>query len=383
MPLIATDIFEKLGEWPHRGVGSEEEMEAREALITILTAEFEVEITEEGFDAPPSYLRFFWSVIIVASVAVLGANMMPVMMMLLGALGFVSYFLFFDWRVSPLIWWGAQNTTANLVASKGNGKRLYILMAHLDSAPASFAYRPGQVQNFRTALYLATGIVALGVLVPMVAGFGYEIDLATRLVFIGALIGLAVLASIDFWRFGYTQGANDNLSGVAAATMAASHLWRHMPDDAEVRLVITSAEEVGMLGAQHYWQTHREELKSRETYLINLDTVGCDQLKFVTKSGGFTPVVYNNDLTSSADVLTGSNEIFREVTDGSHEVGDFDSVWFVRDDIQAITLASYDRQGLMPQIHTMADTAGRVNVNTMTKAARFAEALVRITPGHK
>lgn len=381
MPLQAKEIFEQLSEWPHRGAGSEEEMEAREKLITVLTGEFEVDITEEGFDTPPTYIRFFWITAIICAVAVLGANMMPVVMVLLGVLGFGSYFLFMDWRVSPLVWWGAQTPTANLVASKGKGRRLYILMAHLDSAPASFAYRPGQVQNFRLSVYVSLGIMSLGVLVPLVAGLGAPVDFTSRIAIAGLLLAQAVLASVDFWRFGYTPGSNDNLSGVAAATSAASHLWRHMPADAEVRLVITSAEEAGMLGAQHYWHVHRDELQERETYLVNIDTVGCDQLRYVTRSGGVTEVRYDNALTSAAALLTRSNDSFGGIAAAQHQVGDFDSVWFNRDDIPSVTLASYDHRGLMPSIHTMDDTMEKVDMAMVAKAAKFAEALVRVTPG--
>ena len=381
MPLKAEDIFTKLNDWPHRGTGTEEEMEARETLFTILTGEYGVEINEEGFEAPPTYIRFFWVTAIICAISVLGANLMPAVMVLLGALGFGSYFLFMDWRVSPLVWWGAQTPTANLVAKKGSGKRLYILMAHLDSAPASFAYRPGQVQNFRASLYVATAIMAMGVFVPLVAGFGITIDSTAQWVIAGAVLGQALIASIDYWRLGYVPGANDNLSGVAAATSAASHLWRYMPEDAEVRLVITSAEEAGMLGAQHYWQAHREELKGRETYVINLDTVGCSELKFVTKSGSFTETRYDNALTHAAHTARSSNDVFAAIGPAHHQVGDFDSVWFARDGMPAITIASYDRHGLMPAIHTPEDTADRVNMDQMTKAARFAEALVRMTPG--
>ncbi len=388
MPLQAKAIFDRLNQWPHRGVGSEEEMEARETLITILTGEHGVDIAEEGFDAPPSYLRFFWLTGLIACAAVMGANLMPAIMMLLGSLGFISFFLFMDWRVSPLIWWGAQKTTANLVASKGQNnpgqkgqvQRLFILMAHLDSAPASFAYRPGQVRNFRTSVYVSTGLISLGVIVPMIVGLGGSVDVVTRLVIVGLIIGAQLLASVDFWRLGYVPGANDNLSGVSAAVAAASHLWRHMPEDAEVRLVITSAEEAGMLGAQHYWQTHRDELKARDTYVVNLDTVGCENLKYIEKSGGFTPVNYANVLTNTAANICGVNESFAGIMPGTHRMGDFDSIWFVRDGINAITLASYDRFGLMTAIHTPGDTAEKIDHRTVEVAAKFAEAIVRMTP---
>lgn len=380
MPLQAEHIFKKLNDWPHRGVGSEEEMEARETLITLLTGEFEVDITEEGFDAPQSYLRFFWLNSVICAAAVMGANLMPLVMVLVGLLGFANYFLFMDWRVSPLIWWGAQTPTANLVAKKGQGKRLYILMAHLDSAPASFAYRPGQIQNFSFSVFVTTAIMACGVIVPLVSGMAAEVDLQVRLVIAGALLGVALLASIDFWRLGFVPGANDNLSGVAAATSAASHLWRHMPSDAEVRLVITSAEEAGRLGAQHYWQVHREELKAREVYLINLDTVGSPHLKYVQKSGTFTETRYDNALTEAAFVAASSNPAFADIVAGRHKIGDFDSIWFQRDGIPAVTLASYDRNGLMPAIHTPNDTAEKLDQRQIAKAAKFAEALVRMTP---
>ncbi|MBO6503458.1 MAG: M20/M25/M40 family metallo-hydrolase [Kordiimonadaceae bacterium] len=381
MPLQASDIFNKLKEWPHRGVGTEQELEAREMLITLLSAEYEVDIVEEGFDSPPTYIRFFWLNACVCAAAVMGANLMPAIMVLVGLLGFASHFLFIDWRVSPLIWWGAQTPTANLVARKGRGSKLYILMAHLDSAPASFAYRPGQVQNFALSVHVATFLLGCGVLVPLVAGFGAGIDLTTRLVIATAILGQALLASIDFWRLGYTPGANDNLSGVVAATAAASHLWRHMPEDAEVRLVLTSAEEAGMLGAQHYWQTHRDELKARETYLINIDTVGSQELKYVKNSGTFTNSHYDNALTDAAFVAASSNPNFSGIEAGTHKVGDFDSIWFHRDKIPAITIASYNKHALMPAIHTMADTAEKVDLSQVAKAAKFAEALVRMTPG--
>lgn len=380
MPLQAKAVFDRLCLWPHRGVGTEEEMEARETLITILTGEYEVDITEEGFEAPPSYLRFFWLTGLIACAAVMGANLMPAIMMLLGSLGFISFFLFMDWRVSPLIWWGAQKSTANLIASKGQGKRLFILMAHLDSAPASFAYRSDQVRHFKTSVYVSTGLISLGVIVPMIAGLGGAVDIVTRLVIVGLIIGAQLLASVDFWRLGYVPGANDNLSGVSAAVSAASHLWRHMPEDAEVRLVITSAEEAGMLGAQHYWQTHRQDLKARDTYVINLDTVGCQTLKYIEKSGGFTAVNYANVLTETSSRVCEANQNFDHVSAGVHSVGDFDSVWFVRDGINAVTLASYDRLGQMTAIHTSEDTAEKINHQTVALAAKFAEAIVRMTP---
>jgi len=380
MPLSAAHIFNKLSEWPHRGTGSEDEMMAREMLTTELSGEPEVELVEEGFMAPATYLPFFWLVAVGQATTVWISMWMPYMAILAGTVFLASHLLFFDWRISPLVWLCPKRLTANLVAKKGAGQRLIILMAHLDSAPASYAYRPDQVRHFTLSVYLGTAVVALGLLVPILDISGLVLPLWARTLMIVLLLVQPVFASIDYWRFGYTPGANDNLSGVAAATAAASNLWRHMPEDCEVRLLITSAEEAGMLGAQHYWRTHRDELKARDCYVINFDTVGNQDLRYVVSSGGFTPVSYDGVLLQTAEELSCQNEQFKNFLPTVHSVGDFDSVWFVRDKIPSITIASYDHEGFMPFIHTPEDKAARVDMRKVELAAQFGEAVARRIP---
>lgn len=380
MALRARDILEAMSEWPHRGVGSEEELEARETLIAKLSSEMDVDIHEEGFYAPRSYLPFFWLIAVTQAACVMLADFAPLVMMIAGLFMLVAHLRFFDWRISRLIWLTAKSTTANLVARKGEGRRLFILMAHLDSAPASFAYRPSQVKHFALNIWLATGILALGVLVPLAELSGLRIPFFLEMLFAAAITVQVVMASIDHWRFGYTPGANDNLTGVAAACEVASRLWANMPDDAEVRLVITTAEEAGMLGAQHYWEMHEAELHARETHVLNFDTVGFGKLAFVTESGGFTPVYYDTPLAHAAHALGRLNKRFEHIGPARHKVGDFDSVWFIRDGISSLTLAAYDENGMMPHIHTMEDSIEKIDLNTVEEAAIFGEAIIRMVP---
>jgi len=380
MTLTSATIFSKLSEWPSRGAGTEDEMMAREMLTTELLGEPGVDVAEEGLMAPSSYLPFFWLIALGQAFAVGFGEIGPYVAMLVGALFLVSHLLFFDWRISPLIWLMPKKLTANLVATKGAGRRLVILMAHLDSAPASFAYRPDQVKNFAVNIYMGTFIVALGFIVPLLDAYGLHAPFWLRLLFVGALLVQVFIASIDHWRCGYTPGANDNLSGVAAATEAASRLWRKMPKDTEVRLVITSAEEAGMLGAQHYSRVHEDELKARVTHIVNFDTVGSKNLKYIRRSGGFTPVYYPGPLLEAAGTLEKQGPRFSGITAGEHHVGDFDSVWFVRRGISTLTIASYDDDGLMPHIHTVEDKAEHVDMAQVGLSALFGEALVRLLP---
>ncbi len=380
MSLKARDIINALSEWPHRGVGTEEEMEARETLIAKLSAEMDVDIHEEGFFAPPSYLPFFWLIALAQAAFVLLADFAPLVMMVGGLFMLMSHLKFFDWRLTRLIWLTARRTTANLVARKGAGRRLFILMAHLDSAPASFAYRPSQVKHFAANVWIATGILALGVLVPTAELSGLAIPAPLEWLIAAAIIGQVVMASVDHWRFGYTPGANDNLTGVAAACEVASRLWASMPDDAEIRLVITTAEEAGMLGAQHYWEQHEAELHARETHVLNFDTVGAGKLAYVVESGGFIPVYYDTPLAHAAHALGRLNKRFEHIGPARHKVGDFDSVWFIRDGISSLTLAAYDDAGLMPHIHTMEDSLEKIDLGLVEEAAIFGEAIIRMVP---
>jgi len=380
MTLESKTIFESLLEWPHRGAGTEEEMMAREMLLTHLEGEYGVNTGEEAFYAPRTYLPFFGMIAAGQLFAIWSAEALLYIALLVGTVFWVSHSLFFDWRQSLLVWFSPKKITANLVAKKGEGRRLFILMAHLDSAPASFAYRPEHVKNFSLSVYLSTVIVGTGVIIPLFAINGYYAPVWLLTVLSAVLIGQFFVSGIDFWRFGYTPGANDNLSGVAAAVAAASRLWRHMPADCEVRLVVPSAEEAGMLGAQHYFEQHEDELLSREVYLVNWDTVGAKNIKFITQTGGFTPVYYDNLLTNTAQQLTQQNVKFKDISSGLHRVGDFDTIWFQRAGVSALTLASYDDEGAMPHIHTEQDKAAFVDLENVELASRFGEALIRMIP---
>ncbi len=375
--LRVREVFTMLAEIPHRGTGTHHEYEAREQLRRHLETHGPAHVSTELFFAPATYLPFFALIAAGAVAAHWLAPQQAVAGLVLGATAFLSHVLFFDWRLSPLIWLGPRRTTANLVARGGSGPRLLIVMAHLDSAPASFAYRPDQVKNFAAAIYLGTAIIGTGVVLPALALAGITLPTWVLAAASTAVLVQYVIACIDYLRFGFTPGANDNLSGVAAAVQTAARLWNDPPANTEVRLVITSAEEAGMLGARHYYRKHRRELHERETGVLNYDTLGTKNVRFIVQSGGFTAVRYENVLTAAAQKLSEEDPAFTDISSGRHHVGDFDSVWFHRGGLPALTIASYDDEGLMPWIHTPQDTADAVDLERVERAAAFGEAVAR------
>lgn len=99
---------------------------------------------------------------------------------------------------------------------------------------------------------------------------------------IGAL-GTAAVA--DIWRSETVQGANDNLSGVAAL-VALAELLREQPiADLRVLLVSCGAEETLQDGIRAFVASHRDELDPARTAFVNLDTVGSPRLVMLEAEG--------------------------------------------------------------------------------------------------
>ncbi|WND02170.1 M28 family peptidase [Temperatibacter marinus] len=380
MAVKAKDIISLLSLYAHRGCGSEEEMYAREELLAILEGEPGVTVKEEGFYAPSSYLPFFWIIFSGVILGILITPYSPLVSLILTLCLSGSFLLFMDWRYSPLIQVTEHKITANLVATKTTGyplDPLIILMAHLDSAPASFAYRKEQISFFKITLYCTAVIMIFSSAFPLMHFGNYFIPDYVRFMYSTILFLIIFITSIDYWRYGYTPGANDNLSGVTAATTIARRCFRDMPENAEVRLVITSAEEAGMLGAKQYLGLHDEELMSRPTYVLNIDSVGAGKLCYVSHSGTFSETHYKGPVIETAFRLSRDHDKFSHIRSMKHHVGDFDTIWFMRAGIPSLTLAAYDEEGAMPHIHTPEDTVKQLDHALIEEAIDYGEAIVR------
>jgi peptidase M28-like protein len=99
---------------------------------------------------------------------------------------------------------------------------------------------------------------------------------------IGAF-GTAIVA--DVWRSETVQGANDNLSGVAALVGIAELLRERPPAGLRVLLVSCGAEETLQDGVRAFIARHRHELSPERTCFVNLDTVGSPHLVMLEAEG--------------------------------------------------------------------------------------------------
>jgi hypothetical protein len=105
---------------------------------------------------------------------------------------------------------------------------------------------------------------------------------ARRALAIGAF-GTAIVA--DVWRSETVQGANDNLSGVAALVGLAELLRERPASGLRVLLVSCGAEETLQDGVRAFIARHRDELSPERTWFVNLDTVGSPHLVMLEAEG--------------------------------------------------------------------------------------------------
>jgi Peptidase family M28 len=188
-----------------------------------------------------------------------------------------------------------RRETVNVVArlgALGEGARTLVVIAHHDAPQTGMIFdqslqrkvyevAPQVLERFKTpppqwwiglAGPLSTIAAALtGRRAPARAGF-----------VLGALAGVLIA---DIWRNETVQGANDNLSGVAALVALAEMFREHPIDGLQLMLVSCGAEETLQDGIRAFIARHRDELDPRTTCFVNLDTVGSPHLVSLEAEG--------------------------------------------------------------------------------------------------
>jgi len=210
-----------------------------------------------------------------------------------------------------------------------------------------------------------------------VLGMGRPITAWARWLLVAYFLVQGILSTIDYLRYGFANGAADNATGVAVALAGAERLWRDPIAGWEVEVVLTGAEEVGMVGARQYFLAQKDRLDANATYVMNFDNLGSGAVKIITRTGSMTTVVYDNALVHAALQTAAADPQYRHIKTGVWHTGDFDSIWFARAGIPSLTIAAQDEQGQIPFLHRPNDTIDNVDANVARCAVGFAEATIR------
>lgn len=372
--MTPKQIVEKLASFPNRGVATPQEIPVLEYLTSLFA---EQEVSRESFKTPKTYISIVWWLIGGLVVGLLALNFSPVVGLFLTLIFVTMAMLYFNWYASPVTNFPPLVTSYNLIV-KPKGKEIVkpkklILMAHWDTAPISVLYRPEMVGNFRQSLKISLFLMIVAQFVAIsqfLVPNAFILLIGNILAFYFLLQG--IVGTVDYFRLGYSNGASDNATGAAAAIATAQKLWAKNLPNLEVELVLTGAEEVGMIGSRAYLKKHYTEF-NKETYLVNFDTLGNGNLKIITQTGSWSNIVYDNKLIQIAKQSVTELPTLKEVSTGAWHTADFDSVWFQRVGIPAVTLAALDSNGRMPNIHRPTDILSNVDFVPMEKAIILAE----------
>ncbi|MBE3592256.1 MAG: M28 family peptidase [Thermoanaerobacter sp.] len=178
----------------------------------------------------------------------------------------------------------SQNVFTSFDESRS--KRI-IVSAHYDTQRGSIMFHPKIVDKLSAIYnisYIGFGLIPIGILFNI-----FNLVIASAILRIGLII---VFANIIFMAIcevtgSYTQGANDNGTGVALTLALANYYINHkdkFPDNVDMVFLFTGSEETGERGMKNFIREYRKKL-SKETKFIILDNLGTGKITYLEGEG--------------------------------------------------------------------------------------------------
>lgn len=268
----------------------------------------------------------------------------------------------------------------------GNGSRrpgTVVVLAHHDAPQTGMLFD----QTLQRRLYEAAPSVIEGVKTPLpqwwiglagplctIAGAASRRPaLARAALAIGAL-GTAIVA--DVWRNPTVQGANDNLSGVAALVALAELLAQRPVPGLRVLLVSCGAEETLQDGVRAFVARHRNELDPERTWFVNLDTVGSPHLVMLEAEGPIWMEEYAGPWLRDL-VAERARQLEIELHRGYRARASTDSVIPSRAGYPTATLVSMTDWRSPANYHLPSDVPANLDYGTVAETTRLVYDVMR------
>lgn len=271
---------------------------------------------------------------------------------------------------------GEKIETANIIGRikpKGEIKARAIMVAHYDAKSQTYSI------VFRIALYIVStfGILLFGglfILCGILGIFGVGL-LGSKFFFVGLTITFFASFLIIFNGLGNeSPGAIDNAASVGIILEAAEKIKADPPQNVEVLVVSTGAEEVGLVGASKFVKKHEGEFDRASTYIINLDGVGSKGKIVALKSYGIPPSYTSEKMNNWIKEICNDNSI--PVRFSYFPVGGSTDMYpFVQAGYQSINLASMSKAARY--VHTSNDTMEFIDEIGLKRGIIISEGLVR------
>jgi hypothetical protein len=286
-----------------------------------------------------------------------------------------------------------RRASQNVVARAAGPKPARLVVsAHYDAARAGSVFSPRNVRlltrvqgAFRVPLSPSRILFwSVALLVPILGLRMADVDstVVSVLQLLPTLaILLAIFGSVDLALSKVGPGANDNATGVATVLSLAEELHREPPDNLDLWVVLTGGEESLMQGMRAFLAAHRDDLNPAETYLVNVDSVGGGEVRYVTGEGLAVTYEFDSRLTELAAALAEADEAdadrFRAAPLRHGFATDALPARLRRIPATTITCLEPAAQ-VPPNFHTDGDLPDRVDPDSVTAAHDFTLELIRL-----
>jgi hypothetical protein len=277
-----------------------------------------------------------------------------------------------------------KRTTHNVVAELGpaGAARTVVFIAHHDAPHAGLVFHPELprkwarkypkvLEHAKTTPPTMWGAFFGPLGVGLATLFGFR---KLRLVSAALSAGYAAaMADIGLRRV--VDGANDNLSGVAASMSLAKALAAEPPQSTRVILLFPGSEEGFQEGMRAWFLRHRDELPRESTIFINHETVGSPHLALLEGEGMLGITDYPEDLKRFIQGIADDLGIFlwRELRTRNAS----DSLIPLRAGYKCALFVSCDELKAPTNYHWYTDTAANVDYGTVADMARLSLELTR------
>jgi hypothetical protein len=283
----------------------------------------------------------------------------------------------------------------NVVGRIGNPApaRRVVLSAHIDTAQAGWMFRreiadlfagvadwvrspdeppPGPLALPEVLLFAAV-LIALG---SWLGAHGFLFG-AAKLVTL-TLLAINTVLALQWAQSPPTPGANDNASAVAAMLTCGERLARDLPDDVELWMVGTGAEEVGCLGIEGFVNGHGDWPRDR-TYFLNFECVGGGALHYIRSEGlldkqSFPPIMIDLARRVAAAGAFGSVTPIDLLANTDGHVP-------AHHDYPSLSMISLESNGVPRNYHRLEDTVDDIDLEMVVRAADFAAAVASAALG--
>lgn len=268
-----------------------------------------------------------------------------------------------SWRERLAYRVGQRYAAANLVATwphDDRPRRTLYLVAHYDSKSQRWPL-VARIALFTLLIPGALGAIGAAVL--------NQSSVVSDGLGLGAAVASALLMILGTGNA--SPGAIDNASGVGVALhlaecLAARSDWR---ERWRVVILLTSAEEVGLMGATAYVKQHASQLQQEQAIILNFDGVGIDgELQWVGAA--------SSELAQMIQAAAREEAIPIKRFRFSGAL--FDHSPFAQQGLDAVSLIAVGRASR--SIHTAHDTVDQLQVRGFDQAGRVALRVIK--PAH-